>query len=182
MSNNANVWKGVVAGALGGLVASWTMDQFQSLASRIKGSGGQKSAEGSEKGQQHHSSAGSEIPTFEEPATVGAARVVSTHLFHHKLADAEKEWAGQLAHYVMGTGSGVVYGAMAERLPAAKWGGGLLFGTALWLIGDEVIVPALGFSKPASEYPASTHALAWASHSVYGLTLDVVRRAVIRLF
>jgi uncharacterized membrane protein YagU involved in acid resistance len=58
----------------------------------------------------------------------------------------------------------------------AAWG--LPFGAAVWLGADEVAVPAFGLSKAPMEYPASTHASALAAHLVYGLTVDVVRRAV----
>lgn len=73
-------------------------------------------------------------------------------------------------------------GAVAEALPAGVLGRGLLFGSALWLIADEGIVPALGFSKSPSEYPASTHVSAWASHLVYGVTVEVIRRITVRFF
>jgi hypothetical protein len=39
-------------------------------------------------------------------------------------------------------------------------------------------VPALGLSKSSEEYPLSIHAYALTSHLVYGLTTEVVRRAV----
>jgi hypothetical protein len=40
------------------------------------------------------------------------------------------------------------------------------------------VLPALGLSKPTTEYPLSTHAYALASHLVYGLTTEIVRGAV----
>jgi uncharacterized membrane protein YagU involved in acid resistance len=57
-------------------------------------------------------------------------------------------------------------------------GAGSAYGAAVWLVGDEAVVPLLGLSKPPSQYPASTHAYALASHLVYGLTLEGGRRAV----
>jgi len=38
------------------------------------------------------------------------------------------------------------------------------------------VVPALGLSKPANEYPVSKHAIALSSHLVYGLMTDFLRR------
>jgi uncharacterized membrane protein YagU involved in acid resistance len=78
----------------------------------------------------------------------------------------------------MGATSGALYGAVAEVLPEVKVGAGLPFGVAVWLIADEGIVPAAGLSKSASEYPLSIHAYAFASHLVFGLTTEIVRRAV----
>jgi putative membrane protein len=47
-----------------------------------------------------------------------------------------------------------------------------------WLVVDETAVPVLGLSKPPTDYPASTHVYALASHLVYGLTAELVRRSL----
>jgi uncharacterized membrane protein YagU involved in acid resistance len=78
----------------------------------------------------------------------------------------------------MGISSGAIYGAVAEIIPEAKVGAGLGFGAAVWAIADEGLVPAIGLSKAPTEYPLSIHAYAFASHLVYGLTTEIVRRAV----
>ncbi len=57
-------------------------------------------------------------------------------------------------------------------------GAGLPFGSAVWAIADDVVVPALGLSKSPTAYPLSTHAYALTSHWVYGLTTELVRKAV----
>jgi uncharacterized membrane protein YagU involved in acid resistance len=80
----------------------------------------------------------------------------------------------------MGATSGAIYGAVAEVMPAATVAEGLPFGAAVWLIADEGVVPASGLSKESSDYPPSIHAYAFASHLVYGLTTELVRRAVRR--
>jgi putative membrane protein len=113
-------------------------------------------------------------------ATVRMAGLVSEDVFGHRLAESEKETAGAVAHYAMGATSGAVYGAAAELLPTATAGAGLPFGAAVWLIADELIVPALGLSKPPAAYPLSTHAYAFASHLVYGVSTEMMRRAVRR--
>lgn len=161
------VWRGFAAGMVGGVVASWTMNKAQSLLSRMR---------------QQQSQSERQQSSSDEPATVKAAEAVSKRLFGHELTASEKEIGGEAAHYAMGTATGAIYGAMAEAVPEAASGRGLLFGTALWLIADETIVPALGLSKPAFEYPASTHAYAWASHLIYAVTVDTVRRGIVRLF
>jgi uncharacterized membrane protein YagU involved in acid resistance len=57
-------------------------------------------------------------------------------------------------------------------------GFGLPFGFAVWAMADEAVVPALGLSRPPSDYPLSTHAYSVAAHLVYGLATEVTRRAV----
>ena len=71
---------------------------------------------------------------------------------------------------------GGLYGGIAEVLPGVAAGLGLPFGFALWLLGDEVAVPALGLAKPPLEYPPEVHADALAAHFMYGVTTDLLRR------
>lgn len=68
-----------------------------------------------------------------------------------------------------------MYGILAERTPAARTGFGTLFGSALWLVSDEMAVPALGLSKAPQSYGISTHVSALASHVVYGAATEFVR-------
>jgi putative membrane protein len=155
------VWKGLAAGIAGGLLASWIMNLFQAAMSRLDGEGEEQSNEG-------------------EDATVKTAERVSRGVFDHKLSKEEKKTAGPAVHYAMGAVSGGIYGAVSELLPVARWGLGLPFGAAVWLIADEVALPALGLSKKPNEYPPSVHAKALASHLVYGLSTDLVRRGLRR--
>ncbi len=67
---------------------------------------------------------------------------------------------------------------MAELTPFVTIGAGLPFGAAVWLAADEAAVPALGLSESPTEVPLSTHAYALVSHFVYGVTTEVVRRAI----
>ena len=171
----SNVLKGAAAGLAGGLVASLVMNEFQALwgkvSERTKESQGANSAV---QGGRQSRGGGEE----QEPATVKAAEAISEGVFDHELTKKEKPVAGEAVHYAMGATSGTLYGALAELVPAAAAGAGIPFGTAVWLVADEAAVPALGLSKAPTEYPLSTHAYALVSHFVYGLTTDLVRRAV----
>ncbi|HXG85940.1 MAG TPA: DUF1440 domain-containing protein [Pyrinomonadaceae bacterium] len=161
--NSDDVVKGAVAGLIGGLVASFVMSEFQSLLSAL--------SEQKEKPKKKSSEE-------DEPANVKTAEAISENVFDHKLKKSEKEPAGEAVHYAMGATSGLIYGIASEIAPVTTAGLGLPFGAAVWLVADDVVVPALGFAKPATEYPLSTHAYALSSHLVYGLTTDLVRRGV----
>jgi putative membrane protein len=117
-----------------------------------------------------------------EPATVKAASAISEAVFAHKLTKAEKEIAGPAVHYAMGAASGAIYGGVAELVPDVTAGAGMPFGAAVWLVADDITLPAVGLAKWPTEYPVSTHAYALASHLVYGLTTEAVRRAVRSIF
>ncbi|HEX8845288.1 MAG TPA: DUF1440 domain-containing protein [Pyrinomonadaceae bacterium] len=177
--DESDVWKGLAAGLVGGLVASWTMNQFQAAWSRVaegfeKSHGAQsmKPSEGEETGRSP------EDKEEQDDATVKAARAVSEGIFGHELKESEKEAAGAAVHYAFGTAVGGLYGAVAELSPEVTTGVGLPFGTAFWLVADETAVPLLGLAKAPTEYPLSTHVYALASHLVYGATAELVRRAV----
>jgi uncharacterized membrane protein YagU involved in acid resistance len=146
------VWKGALAGAVGGFVASWVMNKFQSSAASTHPDG--------------------------EDATMKAAGHIAEAAFDTPLTKEERRRAGPVIHYVFGSAMGALYGAMAESAPRTATAIGLPFGTALWLGADEVAVPALGLSNPPTDDPTSTHTSALAAHLVYGLTADLVRRAV----
>ena len=172
LEQDRNLWKGLAAGVIGGIAASFVMDKFQAAWSAAAKS--LKNSDDKATEQQ----GGSEDS---EPSTVKAAEAVSENVFGHQLANSEKQYAGQAVHYATGGGSAAIYGAAAEIYPEVTMGAGMPFGTAVWLVVDEGAVPALGLSKPPLEYPASTHAYAFASHLVYGLTTEFVRRAVRRV-
>jgi hypothetical protein len=184
--NSSDPLKGMVAGVAGGLVASWVMNQFQSLwSSATRGIERPHGAQSLQQGSPRHGVArelqerGRDREA--DDATIRTAVVISERLFGLELAEREKkEVAGAVVHYAFGVATGGLYGAMAELKPATTAGAGLPFGAAVWLIADEILVPALGLSKPAKDYPLSTHAYALASHLVYGLTTEIVRREVRR--
>jgi len=178
-----NVWKGLASGIIGGIAASLIMDQFQAAMKKLALVTGQSEDPGSkeQQGQQQKNRQQQQNQKDDgkkEPATVKAAEAISETVLDHSLTKKEKKFAGPAMHYAMGAASGAVYGVAAEFEPMVAVGAGLPFGAAVWLIADEVAVPAFGLSKPPWQAPVSTHAKALASHFVYGLATDVVRRAV----
>lgn len=174
-----NLWKGVVAGAAGGLVASWVMNQFQTgwnkAASNLSDEREPWSASPQGEQERHTGDAGA------DDATMKAAEKISEAIFNHRLSREEKKRLGPVVHYAFGAGTGALYGALAELSPRATFGAGLPYGTAVFLGGDEIAVPALGLSKPPKEYPASAHLYGLASHLVYGLSLEMARRGIRRM-
>ncbi|MDT7778027.1 MAG: hypothetical protein QOC99_539 [Acidobacteriota bacterium] len=181
--DGGDVLKGLAAGVVGGLVASAVMNQFQFLLSKLfadeeESHGAQSLQKGSpQKGLGRKLAAeGKDDPEDDAPERL--ANAISVGVFDHELSKPEKEKAGVAVHYAMGVASGAIYGAAAEVVSGVTAGAGLPFGAAVWLVADEGVVPAAGLSKSATEYPLSIHAYAFASHLVYGLTTELVRRAV----
>lgn len=157
--------KGLLAGAAGGLLASYLMEQFQA------GWGAAAEAIGSSKKRSGRKP---------DPTTVKAANVISEKVTGRKLPLNYKSIAGEAMHYGMGTSSATVYGVLAEVAPIVTIGNGTGFGTGVWLLADELAVPAAGLSSSPKEIPLATHAYALASHLVYGWITEIVRRAIRR--
>lgn len=181
--DDGNVWKGLAAGVVGGLVASLVMNKFQALLSKL--AAGEERSHGAQSQQQGHPlrGIGRELQRqgkddADDDAAERLANAVSVAVSDQELTESAKETAGTALHYAMGVTSGAIYGVAAEIIPGATIGAGLPFGAAVWLVADEGIVPAVGLSKSPTEYPLSIHAYSIASHLVFGLTTELVRRAV----
>src|SRR5215204_5379913 len=129
-NENGNLLKGLVAGLASGLLASWTMNQFQSAWTRL--SEGSEKPHGAQSMQPSDGSKGSGAPDTKEQddATVETAKVVSEVVFGHHLKESEKRPAGSAVHYAFGTATGGLYGVLAEVSPQVTTAAGLPFGAA----------------------------------------------------
>ncbi|MBW3616547.1 MAG: DUF1440 domain-containing protein [Proteobacteria bacterium] len=157
-----NLFKGLLAGALAGAAASWVMERFQEQWLLREGNAGE--------------TPGNMGALGTEPATIKAADAVAQAVTGARVPAQQRELAGEAMHYATGAGVGGVYGVLAEIAPGPTFGLGAVYGAAVALGVDELLVPALGLSKPARDVPPSQHAYNLASHLVYGLTLEGARR------
>jgi uncharacterized membrane protein YagU involved in acid resistance len=114
----------------------------------------------------------------DEDSTVKTASAISQAIFHHRLTAAQKEMAGPAMHYAFGTMMGALYGVLAGFRNSRRLGWGLPFGAAIWLGAHVITVPALGLSKPITSEASATEAAEFASHLVYGVVVEGVRRTV----
>jgi putative membrane protein len=173
-----DIWKGLVAGLIGGVVASWTMNRFQDVWLKLSANGESTSAQSSETKNRESEQPASGDNDEQDDTTVKAASALSEGFFGHSLTKDEKKIAGPVVHYALGTGVGGLYGSAAEVIPEVTKGAGIPFGAVFWLVVDETAVPLLGLSKGPTRYPLSTHLYSLTSHFVYGLTAELVRRSV----
>jgi uncharacterized membrane protein YagU involved in acid resistance len=155
------VYKGLIAGAVGGLAASWIMTQFQTALSKAAGQKNPHEGQG-------------------EDATVKTAEKISSEVMEHELTPEEKKSAGPFVHYAYGTGIGALYGGLAQKQKVTTSGFGSAYGAAAWALGDEIAVPALGLGKKPTETPLTQHLQTLVAHVVYGVTLEGVRRLTLK--
>ena len=144
--------RGIAAGALAGLVASALMDGFQALV------------------------ADAFPKTDAPPATEEAADAVTRAVTGAPLPEDRKAGGGIAVHYAFGILIGAAYGGLAERWPGVTRGGGSLFGSATALVFDEIATPMLGLAPPPERVPAALHGFGLASHLVFGVTTEALRR------
>lgn len=163
-SRKRDFWKGTLAGACAGLAGTIAMTQFQNGWSKVAKA---LSTEQSSPGQSQQS---------DEDTTMKAAGKLA-ELVGHPLSFAEKRKAGPALHYAFGTVMGAVYGISRELSPRRVRRhptlGGVVWGTGLFIGGDEIAVPTLGLSR-GGQTPLSSHLYGLASHLVYGFTTGVL--------
>jgi putative membrane protein len=177
----ANVCRGMVAGMLAGCAAAWLMTTLgepgKAQAKAQPQRGGRESG-GEPRRQSAQRDAGENGGVAVEGPAVATAQVVARKMFEHELSPYEKRIAGPAVHFAYGSLIGALYGGAAELFPSVGAGMGLPFGAALWLLGDEIAVPALGLGRSPTEIAPDKHADALASHFVYGVTTDLLRRVL----
>ncbi len=89
--------------------------------------------------------------------------------------------AGTAIHYGLGLIPGAIYAAvLRKRWPAVGKAGGLLFGTAVFLLHDELTNWLLRLSGPPRAYPWQAHARGLAAHAAFGATTEFALRVMER--
>lgn len=147
-----------LGGAVAGVLAGLAMNQVHAVWSAL------------ERPRERKPSSGGD-----EPATVRAAESLVGWIEDPK----RRARAGSLAHHAMAATTGAIYALAASALPRVQLGRGLGYGAAVWLIADELMVPALGLASWRA--PLRTHARALVAHLVYGAALDSGLRVAGRL-
>jgi len=163
------------------MAGSWAMNEFQKVYSQISqqlGSNSSGSGQGQES-QRQESQKKQEQPS--EDATMKTANRISKAVSNKELSRKQKEKLGPVVHYGFGASMGALYGVAAEMRRDVTAGFGTAFSSVVFVGADEIAVPALGLSGSPTKAPLSTHVYAFASHLVYGLTTEGVRRAVRRM-
>jgi hypothetical protein len=172
-----NMLLGALAGAAGGLAGSWVMVRFNHLMDANNG-GSDKAGDSHPHRRANARPNDTDATIPDEPGSMQAASAVAEPVLGRPLTEREKEIGGPIMHYLFGAASGALYGAVAERDRSTTRGAGTVFGVSVWLIADEIGMHAAGFASHPADYPLSRHASALASHIVFGLAVEGVRRAL----
>lgn len=140
--------KGLVAGLIGGLVAT----AAKTLAEKIYP-------------PRTHGEP--------EPSAVLAEKIAG-----HELMKEEEAIAVETIHWGFGALTGAAYGALAEFYPGATAKDGAGFGMALASLTHEGALPAMGLSAPPEDQTLRERTSEMASHALFGVVTETVRRVV----
>ena len=91
------------------------------------------------------------------------------------------EISGKAIHLATGMGWGPVYTLLRRYVGLRPFTAALASGTAMSLMLDEFLVPALGLSAPNHRYPTFTHVRGLAAHLVYGGAVAAAAEGLSRL-
>jgi uncharacterized membrane protein YagU involved in acid resistance len=169
----------LVAGAIGGLAGTVAMSLFEitwsSLASPPRPA---RRLEHAGRGPRH--AAQSEPRSHEKPRSTSEQLIdtISHKLLDHEPTQPQREYLGSAFHYAFGAAAGTIYAALAPRYPKLTAARGALYGLLVWLLADELLVPALRIADPPWRSPLRLHLYSIGAHLAYGLGLDSTRRLV----
>ena len=176
-ASHAPTWKGIVAGAAGGLVAAWAMEQFQQRLSHVADDRADEAQRSSGRPQAWDARSQDQVSGQSSSATENAADAAASAMALQPLDRSTRASAAQALHYAFGIGVGAVYGALAESDPGVTRLGGIAFGLGVWAAADELSTALFGLAPRPTDRPPLAHTYSVLSHVVYGLTTEGVRRS-----
>lgn len=110
-------------------------------------------------------------PPF-QVAAEKTARLLGVKLDGQRLQQASMGF-----HYGLAMSWAPLYAVLRRRWRLHPVTAGLTTGSAMSLLADETMTPALGFSAPNRAYPRVTHVRGYVAHLVFGLAVSGVTEA-----
>lgn len=146
--DTSSLLKGLLAGAVGGLVATAAKSLGEKIyPPRVHGE--------------------------PEPPEVTVEKIAG-----HPLNENTKEIAAETLHWVFGAAAGAFYGVLAELYPAVTAKSGATFGLTLMSLTHQGALPAFGLSEPTEEQSLRERTSEGATHILYGVVTEKVRGLV----
>lgn len=98
-----------------------------------------------------------------------------------ELDDSRKRAVASVMHVATGIAAGAAYAVARRRWPAVARAGGLPFGIGFFLLVDEAVNTALGFTPGPRTFPWQAHARGAAGHVAFGMVTHAVVAALDRV-
>ncbi len=160
----SSVGRDVAAGAIAGAAATWLMSQATTVLYERE--------DGAAREREEHARGGE---TAYAAAVGTLARALS-----FDIAKERRAQIGNALHWAIGIGAGVGYALARRRWPSVGSGAGIPFGLAFFLLVDEGVNAAFGFTPPPGAFPWQAHARGAAGHVVFGTTTHAIVAALTR--
>jgi putative membrane protein len=109
---------------------------------------------------------------------IAAPAVLVNRMSSEPLTEQEEEVSVKVIHWGFGALVGGLYGVLAEYQPKVTGRLGLDFGMTLYGVTHVSALPLMGLTETPENQPVREHASELATHAVYGVTTEVIRRAV----
>lgn len=163
----APIAKTLVAGAVAGVAGACAMSGFTRLWDALASKAGDP-----------HKRRSTRLPYSEQEweATSRIAEIAARRLLERSLNEREKRIGAAMVHYAVGATTGAAYAILARRFPKVRKSSGAIFGGALWLLADEMLMPAIGATSRLRDYSVLAQANALGEHLVYALTANILLR------
>ena len=162
--------KGLLAGAIAGLVGTWAMGEVQRLWTHAVDGDVPESAAG------RHDARDWQERSEGQNSNELAAQAIARRVLGRSLTKQELRVAAPLIHYAFGAAMGGVYGTYAGWRQSHRFGAA--FGTTVWLAADEIAMPLLGLSQSTARRPLEMHVQAFVAHLVFGTATEMTRRSL----
>lgn len=149
---NQNIWKGILAGAIAGLVGTALKTIWEeAMPAR---------------------------PDNRDSPPVVLADRVAEETEGRELTKSEKPVVEQTMHWVFGTGIGALYGGVVEAFPVVQKGLGGTLGTALYGVTHGSVLPMLKTEPWPLNQPLKFSGSEFGGHVAYGIAVEFTRRLV----
>jgi putative membrane protein len=102
--------------------------------------------------------------------------VLVNRISDRPLSEKEEEASVRAIHWAFGALVGGVYGAVAEYQPGVTGRLGANFGLTLCGITHASALPLMGLTEKPEDQPVREHASELVTHTMYGVTTEMVRR------
>ncbi len=165
------VSSGLIAGTIGGLVATWMLERYRSSSWR-SGSGSDARMD---RGQRRQ--AEEQQQEFERARTAATTRLAKTAL-GGRLSRKQREQVTPYVPYAIGALVGAIYGVSSELLPIVRTGYGTGFASLLFLGGAEPVLPWLHDEPALRKVPAAMRTGSLSPQIFYAGVLETTRRVV----
>lgn len=174
--------KGALFGAVGGAVGTYLMSYYWKAAEAVHGHDPRELTNEEPPHEMDDISAVGDQTQGEEASTEAVGRIVYEKATGHAPSEERKEKLSLGVHWSYGVVVSALYGAVRGRRAMPDAAGGAAFGTALWMLGDELMVPLLGLSRGPTAYPAEQHLHRWGAHLFYGIFAAATTQGLFRAF